>query len=47
MSEKIENRMLIDSEWEGVERLEMREPDHRRLRDQRRNYDEAELEEEE
>lgn len=27
MMEQIENRMLIDSEWEGVEALQMRTPD--------------------
>ena len=27
MPEQIENRMLIDSEWEGVEMLQMRTPD--------------------
>lgn len=27
MPEQIENRMLIDSEWEGVEALQMRTPD--------------------
>lgn len=27
MPEQIENRMLIDSEWEGVEHLQMRRPD--------------------
>lgn len=28
MPEQIDNRMLIDSEWEGVEVLQMRKPDH-------------------
>ena len=27
MPEQIENRMLIDSEWEGVETLQMRTPE--------------------
>lgn len=28
MPEQIENRMVVDSEWEGVEVLQMRKPDH-------------------
>lgn len=32
MPEQIENRMLIDSEWEGVEALQMRTPDRRSRR---------------
>ena len=35
MPEQIENRMLIDSEWEGVESLQMRAPDRRSRRMQR------------
>ena len=35
MSMMIENRMLIDSEWEGVELLQMRVPDKRSKRVQR------------
>lgn len=31
----IENRMLIDSEWEGVELLQMRLPDRKSKRVQR------------
>lgn len=27
MPEQIENRMVVDSEWEGVEALQMRKPD--------------------
>lgn len=32
MPEQIENRMLIDYEWEGVEALQMRVPDRRSRR---------------
>lgn len=32
MPEMIENRMLIDSEWEEVELLQMRVPDRRSRR---------------
>lgn len=35
MPEMIENRMLIDSEWEGVEHLQMRTPDRSSRRLQR------------
>lgn len=35
MPEMIENRMLIDSEWEDVELLQMRVPDRRSRRLQR------------
>lgn len=40
----IENRMLIDSEWNEIE---YGVPDRGRLRNQRRNYDMEEMEEEE
>ena len=40
----IENRMLIDSEWNEIE---YGVPERGRLRNQRRNYDLEELEEEE
>ena len=33
--EQIENRMVVDSEWEGVEALQMRIPDKRSRRLQR------------
>lgn len=32
MPEQIENRMVVDSEWEGVEALQMRVPDRRSRR---------------
>lgn len=32
MPEQIENRMLIDWQWEGVEELQMRMPDKRSRR---------------
>ena len=32
---EIENRMVVDSEWEGVEALQMRIPDRRGRRAQR------------
>lgn len=35
MPEQIENRMLIDTEWEGVEHLQMRRPDPHSRRLQR------------
>lgn len=35
MMTQIESRMLIDSEWEGVELLQMRIPDSRSKRVQR------------
>lgn len=35
MPEQIENRMLIDSEWEGIEALQMRRPDQASRRLQR------------
>ena len=41
MTEQIENRMVVDSEWEGVEALQMRTPD-RRSRMMQRIIDEME-----
>lgn len=41
MPEQIENRMLVDSEWEGVEVLQMRTPD-RSCRRMQRIIDEME-----
>ena len=38
MPEQIENRMVVDSEWEPVF------PDKERLRREKRAYDEAEME---
>lgn len=35
MPEQIENRMVVDSEFEGVEALQMRIPDRRSRRMQR------------
>ena len=35
MPEQIENRMVVDSEWESVEALQMRIPDRRGRRAQR------------
>ncbi len=49
MPEQIENRMVVDSEWEGVEELQMRIPD-RSCRRMQRIIDEMEygkMEEEE
>lgn len=43
MMEQMENRMLIDSEWEGVEALQMRTPD-RHSRRLQQIYDEMEYE---
>lgn len=33
--EQIENRMVVDSEWEGLELIQMRTPDRRSRRMQR------------
>lgn len=35
MPEQIENRMVVDSEWEGLELIQMRKPDRRSRRLQR------------
>lgn len=35
MMAQIENRMVVDSEWDGVEELQMRIPDRRSKRVQR------------
>ena len=43
MMEQMENRMLIDSEWEGVEALQMHVPD-RHSRRLQQIYDEMEYE---
>lgn len=44
MYEQIENRMVVDSEWDEIE---YGVPSRARLRRERQNYDEAELEDEE
>lgn len=41
MPEMIENRMVVDSEWDEIE---YGFPCRRRLQRQRRNYDEVEME---
>lgn len=45
MPEQIENRMVVDSEWEYIEQ-EYNSPDKSRMKREKRTFDEMEMEEE-